>query len=134
MILYVFRLFDQGVYCAIKVSISIFRFALNNGIVRTRLSTIPDHSVLSIVGPSLTAVAMRVKGDDIEAIKASMDALMKVSHSMAEAMYKASGAQPGAEGAGPQPGEGAADAGAQQQEPPKQDKDGAVDADFEVVD
>ncbi len=96
---------------------------------------IPD-SDKSAIESALGDLKEKAKGDDIEAIKASMDALMKVSHSMAEAMYKASGAQPGAEGAGPQPSEGAAGAGAQQQEPPKQDKDkdGAVDADFEVVD
>jgi molecular chaperone DnaK len=100
---------------------------------------IPD-SDKSAIESALGDLKEKAKGDDIEAIKASMDALMKVSHSMAEAMYKAAGAQPGADGAGPQPGanpfEGAAGAGAQQQEPPKQDKDkdGAVDADFEVVD
>jgi len=73
------------------------------------------------------------KGDDVEAIKASIDALMKVSHKMAEEMYKnaqaAGGAQqPGAE-AQAQPNQGSQDA------PKSDDKnDGPVDADFEVVD
>lgn len=70
----------------------------------------------------------KAKGEDIAAIKASIDSLMKASHSMAEAIYK----QGGAAGAG---------AGAQQQQESPQDKGkkgkeggGAVDADFEVVD
>lgn len=80
---------------------------------------------------ALNDLKEKSKGDDIAAIKSSMDSLMKVSHSMAEALYKQGGAAggPGAAGAGPQ----------QQTEPP-QDKGkkgkegGAVDADFEVVD
>jgi len=88
---------------------------------------------------ALNDLKEKAKGDNIEAIKTSMDALMKASHSMAEAMYKNAGAQggPGAQAgpdgnpfaggaAGPGPGP--------QQEPPKEKgKDGAVDADFEVV-
>jgi molecular chaperone DnaK len=79
----------------------------------------------------------KAKGEDVEAIKASIDALMKVSHKMAEEMYKnaqaAGGAQPGANPAGEaqtqQPNDGA------QQSPNNDDKnDGPVDADFEVVD
>ncbi|MBN1760757.1 MAG: molecular chaperone DnaK [Chitinispirillaceae bacterium] len=100
---------------------------------------IPDSDKAAIES-ALGDLKEKAKGDDIEAIKASMDALMKASHSMAEQMYKNAGSQAGAQpGAGPQPGanpfEGAAGAGAQQQEPPKEEKkDGAVDADFEVVD
>lgn len=94
---------------------------------------------------ALNDLKEKAKGDDIAAIKASMDALMQASHSMAEAMYKAAGAQ-----AGPQPGPGAGPAGPgpeaaagtagtsdqPQQETPKEEKgkEGAVDADFEVVD
>jgi len=81
---------------------------------------------------ALADLKEKAKGEDIAAIKASMDALMKASHSMAEAMYKTAGAQ-----GGPQDPTASA-AGAQQeqpqQEPPKdKSKDGAVDADFEVV-
>jgi len=76
-------------------------------------------------------------GTDISAIKSSMDALMKASHKMAEAMYKQAGpeaasAAGGAGAAGPQQGPSP--------EPPpggsekKGPADGAVDADFEVVD
>ncbi|MDR3012646.1 MAG: molecular chaperone DnaK [Chitinispirillales bacterium] len=91
----------------------------------------------------------KVKGTDTNAIKESMDALMKASHAMAEAMYKQAGGAPGANGgadpfanmAGAAAG-ATADAGAQQQGPsPEQQNsnqrkndNGAVDADFEVVD
>jgi molecular chaperone DnaK len=75
------------------------------------------------------------KGDDLEAIKAATQKLEEASHKLSEAMYKAAadkaqtGAQPGAEGAaGAGPG-AEAKAGAA-----KGGKDGAVDADFEVVD
>lgn len=91
---------------------------------------IPDSDKATIER-ALADLKEKAKGDDIPAIKASIDALMKASHSMAEAMYKASGAQAGA-----QPGaQAGASAGTeQQQEPPKEKgKDGAVDADFEVV-
>lgn len=83
---------------------------------------------------ALNDLKEKAKSEDIAAIKASIDSLMKASHSMAEAIYKQGGAGaagPGAAGAGPQQ---------QQQEPPqdnsKKGKEGggAVDADFEVVD
>jgi molecular chaperone DnaK len=101
---------------------------------------IPDSDKAAIEA-ALNELKEKAKGEDIEAIKASMDALMKASHSMAEAMYKQAGGAAGAQG-GPQPGPGGG--GPQtgptgpepQQEPPKEKKegDGAVDADFEVVD
>ena len=73
------------------------------------------------------ANSLKTSTDPVEINKA-IDELMQASHKMAEEMYKQQAAQTGQ--AGPQPG----------QEPPKeQDKkrkpdDGAVDADFEVVD
>ncbi len=80
----------------------------------------------------------KAKGDDLEAIKASMEALTQASHKMAEEMYKQQAAAGGQPGAGPQPGP---DMGSQQTSEGSQpgtnggDKnDGAVDADFEVVD
>jgi molecular chaperone DnaK len=84
---------------------------------------------------ALADLKEKAKGDNIAAIKESIDTLMKVSHSMAEQMYKNAGGAAGQPGAGPQPGPGpemhTGDA-------PKQEKkkgaDGAVDADFEVVD
>jgi molecular chaperone DnaK len=85
------------------------------------------------VQKALDDLKEKVKGTDYGAIKSSLDALMKASHAMAEAMYKQAGA--GAAGqSGPQPGP------SQSTEPPKQEsgggdkKSGAVDADFEVVD
>jgi len=98
---------------------------------------IPDSDKAKIE-TALNDLKEKAKGDDIAAIKASMDALMQASHSMAEAMYKAAGAQAGPQpGAGPEAAAGAAGASEQpQQEAPKDEKgkEGAVDADFEVVD
>jgi molecular chaperone DnaK len=78
----------------------------------------------------------KLKGDDVGAIKASMDALMKASHKMAEEMYKNAGgqAQGGPQGqTGPQ-----GQAGPQENQDNQQKKDGKgdgpVDADFTVVD
>jgi molecular chaperone DnaK len=86
----------------------------------------------------------KLKGDDIEAIKASMDALMKASHKMAEEMYKNAGPQAGGagpSGGGPQQGQPGGQAGPQGRPQgdagPKKDDgkgDGPVDADFTVVD
>lgn len=81
---------------------------------------------------ALNDLKEKAKGDDIAAIKASIDSLMKASHSMAETLYKQGGGAAGATGA--------AGAGPQQQSETPQDKNkkdkegGAVDADFEVVD
>ncbi len=82
----------------------------------------------------------KAKGDDIEAIKTSMEALTQASHKMAEEMYK----QQAASGATTQGAEGAESAqqqntaGGTQADPGSASsddkKDGAVDADFEVVD
>ena len=69
--------------------------------------------------------------DSLENIKTAKDELMAASHKLAEEMYRqASQANPGGQGeGGPQPG----DAGGQAKES-GEGKDGAVDADFEVVD
>ncbi len=68
------------------------------------------------------------KGDDLEATKAAMQKLEESSHKLSEAMYKAA-----AENAKTAPG---ADAGAEAKAGAAKGagKDGAVDADFEVVD
>ncbi|MDR0308048.1 MAG: molecular chaperone DnaK [Chitinispirillales bacterium] len=94
---------------------------------------------------ALSDLKEKANGSDTAAIKASIEALTKASHAMAEAMYKQGGA--GGAGTGPEgfPGfGGAAGTEAQQgssgSDAPKQggnkkDRgDGAVDADFEVVD
>ncbi len=68
-------------------------------------------------------------GDSLQAINTAREALTSASHKLAEEMYKhaqaASGAQAGAETAGADVGEG---------EEKKDRGEGAVDADFEVVD
>ncbi|MDG5814193.1 molecular chaperone DnaK [Chitinispirillales bacterium ANBcel5] len=83
---------------------------------------------------SLEDLKEKSKGDDVEAIKSSIDSLTKASHAMAEALYKAGGAAGGegaAGAAGPQPGAAPEGAG---EEPPKKDKgEGPEDADFEEV-
>jgi molecular chaperone DnaK len=66
-------------------------------------------------------------GESLDAIKSAKEALTTASHKLAEEIYKAAqqaGPQAGQQGA--PSGAGAADSGAK--------KDGAVDADFEVVD
>jgi molecular chaperone DnaK len=90
----------------------------------------------SAINAALNDLKEKAKGTDTAAIKASIDALMKASHSMAEAMNKNAGGA-GAAGAGPQRGpEQGEGAGAQQssQNEGKKKGDGPVDADFEVVD
>lgn len=94
------------------------------------------------INEALNDLKEKAKGDDSAAIKKSMEALTKASHTMAEALYKnagaagaagaAGGAGPGAEfHQGPDAGGGA---GPTSEEPKKKDKgDGAVDADYEVV-
>ena len=86
----------------------------------------------------------KAKGNDIEAIKKSIEALTQASHKMAEEIYKQQTAAGGAQGAGAGPGPDAAQQqttdGAQtagddtSSETDGDKKDGAVDADFEVVD
>jgi molecular chaperone DnaK len=77
-----------------------------------------------------------VGGDSLEEINKAKEELQAVSHKLAEQMYKqaseaagAEGMAEGAAGAGG-PGDQAADMGSE----PDEKKEGAVDADFEVVD
>jgi len=76
----------------------------------------------------------KMKTDDTKAIKESIDRLMKSSHKMAEELYKKTQGAGGAAG-GPPPG-GASGSQSQQQtgDAGTRKSDGAVDADFEVVD
>jgi molecular chaperone DnaK len=99
---------------------------------------IPEGDKKSIQA-ALDDLKEKTKGDNSAAIKQSMEALTKASHSMAEALYKNAGAQ-GAAGAAGGPGpefhQGAqpGSEGPSAEQPPKKDKgDGAVDADYEVV-
>jgi molecular chaperone DnaK len=71
----------------------------------------------------------KLKGDDTDAIKAATENLMKASHKIAEEMYKSTqSANADAAGAqDTQAGDSTASNGGDK-------KDGAVDADYEVVD
>ena len=75
---------------------------------------------------TLAETKKTLEGEDDEAIKTSMEALQQASHKLAEEMYKEAQAQQGPDG-GPAP-EGDAD------QPQGGADEGAVDADFEVVD
>lgn len=93
----------------------------------------------SKITSALNDLKEKAKGTDSAAIKASIDALMKASHAMAEEMYKNAGAAGAGPAGGPQGGpQGGPTGGAQshQDEQPKKkgQGDGPVDADFEVVD
>jgi molecular chaperone DnaK len=66
-----------------------------------------------------------VKGENVQEMKSSIEALTQILHAAASKMYEAAGAQ----GAGPQPGP---EAGAESDAGPK--KPDAEEADFEVVD
>lgn len=68
-------------------------------------------------------------GDSLEAINAAKEKLVQASHKLAEEMYKQASQQQA--GAGPQPGPSS---GQPSGESGGSEKDGAVDADFEVVD
>ena len=78
---------------------------------------------------AVAALKTALEGQDDEAIKFAMETLQQASHKLAEEMYKEAQAQQAqAEGAGAPPPEGAAG------QPQGGGDDGAVDADFEVVD
>ncbi len=88
----------------------------------------------------LNSLKESIKAKDLNKIKAGMESLQKVSHKLAEEIYKASAAQQQqAQGAGPQPGEAQQQAqggtGQTQQESPKEEKkDDVIDADFKAED
>ncbi len=74
---------------------------------------------------AVTALRTAMGGEDLAAISSAKERLMQASHKLAEEMYKS--AQQQAQGAGPSPSpEQTGQTGGK--------KDGAVDADFEVVD
>jgi len=86
------------------------------------------------VQKALDDLKEKLKGTDYAAIKSSLEALMKASHAMAEAMYKKAGPEAAAGSAGPQPGPPPSEEPPKQGTSPGDKKSGAVDADFEVVD
>ncbi|NLP02157.1 MAG: molecular chaperone DnaK [Fibrobacter sp.] len=98
-----------------------------------------SESDKAAIASALNNLKEKAKTDDTEGIKSAIDALMKASHIMAEALYKGSGG-PGAAGAaggagaGPQQ-KGPSEEAAEGEEPQKRNRgDGAVDADYEIVD
>jgi molecular chaperone DnaK len=73
-------------------------------------------------------VRQAAKGENAEEINKSIDELMQASHKIAEQMYKAAGAQQQTASQEPPKEE------KKEEKPQDKGKDGAVDADFEVVD
>jgi molecular chaperone DnaK len=73
-------------------------------------------------------VRQAAKGENAEEINRSIDELMQASHKIAEQMYKAAGAQQQTASQEPPKEE------KKEEKPRDKGKDGAVDADFEVVD
>ena len=94
------------------------------------------------VQSALDDLKEKAKSDDIDAIKKSMEALTQASHKMAEEIYKQQAAAGGSPGAGPGPDTAQQQATDSTQtsdtdtssETGGNKNDGAVDADFEVVD
>jgi len=77
----------------------------------------------------LSGLKEALTGDDAAAIESGLEALKTASHKLAEVMYAESQATSAADGEGaPPPPNGGGTA------PPSQSQEGAVDADFEVVD
>ncbi len=92
-----------------------------------------DENSRQAIRGALEDLKQKAKSDDVGAIKASMDQLMKASHAMAQQMYQ------GAQGGGA--GQAYAGTGAQEQAQPGAEQHGGgrgdtspVDADYEVVD
>jgi molecular chaperone DnaK len=86
------------------------------------------------VEDAIVALREAMKGESLEAITKAKDEMVTASHKIAEEMYKQAQAEQGAAGASP--GEEAPEQEQPTGEQPKSDDpgDGAVDADFEVVD
>ena len=76
---------------------------------------------------AISALKNVITGDDLAATTSARDRLMQASHKLAEEMYRQAQQQGAGQAAG---AAGTADAGAQTSDK----KEGAVDADFEVVD
>ncbi|MBF0570920.1 MAG: molecular chaperone DnaK [Candidatus Omnitrophica bacterium] len=85
------------------------------------------------VEKELTALRDAIKDKNHEKIKSSMESLQKVSHKLAEEMYKASAAQQQAPGANPQAEEPKPEGAENQSQAPKdKGKDDVIDADFKA--
>jgi molecular chaperone DnaK len=87
------------------------------------------------VEKELTLLRDAIKDKDHDKIKSSMESLQKVSHKLAEEMYKATAAkdqaQPGGPGTAEQPN-GGAEQGPTQEPSQEKGKDDVIDADFKA--
>ena len=95
-----------------------------------------SESDKAAIASALNNLKEKAKTDDTEGIKSAIDALMKASHIMAEALYKGSGG-PGATGgagAGPQQQGPSAESTSGEEQQKRDRGEGAVDADYEIVD
>ncbi|MFM7231987.1 MAG: Hsp70 family protein, partial [bacterium] len=81
-----------------------------------------DEATKSSLQDGIKTVRDAVKGDDVRAIETAADTLAKAWMAAAQSLYQQA----------PPPGPGATP-GAESAEPPKRKGDGAVDADFEVM-
>jgi molecular chaperone DnaK len=79
---------------------------------------------------AIQKVKDRMSGENVDEINKAIEEMMAASHKIAEEVYKKTTAQTQAGGAGPQPPPGAEKAEKKEEKA----KEGAVDADYEVVD
>ena len=88
------------------------------------------------VEKELTVLRDAIKDKDHDKIKAAMESLQKVSHKLAEEMYKATAAQgqagAGAQGQAEQPNSAADDQGESAEPKQEKGKDDVIDADFKA--
>ncbi len=85
----------------------------------------------------LASLKAAIEAKDQDKIKSSMESLQKVSHKLAEEMYKATSAQPqGAPGAdgGAQPNDAAGPQGGSESSGESKPNDDVIDADFKATD
>ena len=87
-----------------------------------------EASAREPVEVALSALKQALEGEDASAVEAGLEQLQQASHKLAEVMYQQA-PQPGAQD-GAQPGDGTQ----QDSGPSESGSDGAIDADFEVVD
>jgi molecular chaperone DnaK len=91
-----------------------------------------DSALKTKIEDAVKNVREALKGDDAAAINSATDALQQVWHEAAAAMYQQAGT-PGAGGGTPPPGAGPEAGAGTGPDGKKRGGDGAVDADFEVV-
>lgn len=88
-----------------------------------------DEETKGNVESEIEKVKALKESDDVDAIKAAVEALTQASHKLAELMYQQAAQENPDGGAGGAGGDAGGDAGAK----PKKDDDDVVDADFEEV-